>query len=68
MKKQQMILSVAVASMLLATSALPSIADDLEDELTDIQGQIDESRATQASWQEVIEQVAVKLKAIQAEL
>ena len=68
MKKQQMILSVAVASMLLASSALPSIADDLEDELTDIQGQIDESRATQASWQEVIEQVAVKLKAIQAEL
>ncbi len=68
MKKQQMILSVAVVSMLLTSSVLPSVADDLEDELTDIQGQIDESRATQASWQEVIEQVAVKLKAIQAEL
>ena len=68
MKKNQIIFSVTVASALFAATIAPVVADDLEDELQDIQGQIDESRATQASWEEVIEQVAVKLKAIQAEL
>ena len=68
MKTHQKILSAAIASLLLAGAAVPSIADDLEDELQDIQGQIDESRSSQESWQQVIEDVAVKLKAIQADL
>lgn len=68
MKTHQKILSAAIASLLLVGAAVPSIADDLEDELQDIQGQIDESRSSQESWQQVIEDVAVKLKAIQADL
>lgn len=68
MKTHQKILSAAIASLLLAGAAVPSIADDLDDELQDIQGQIDESRSSQESWQQVIEDVAVKLKAIQADL
>ena len=68
MKTHQKILSAAIASLLLAGATVPSIADDLEDELQDIQGQIDESRSSQESWQQVIEDVAVKLKAIQADL
>lgn len=68
MKTHQKILSAAIASLLLTGAVVPSIADDLEDELQDIQGQIDESRSSQESWQQVIEDVAVKLKAIQADL
>mgnify|MGYP006960864226 CR=1 FL=1 len=64
MKTHQKILSAAIASLLLTGAVVPSIADDLEDELQDIQGQIDESRSSQESWQQVIEDVAVKLKAI----
>ena len=41
---------------------------NLVDQAKDIQGQIDESRSSQESWQQVIEDVAVKLKAIQADL
>ena len=68
MKTHQKILSAAIASLLLTGAVVPSIADDLEDELQDIQGQIDESRSSQESWQQIIEDVAVKLKAIQADL
>ena len=54
MKTHQKILSAAIASLLLTGAVVPSIADDLEDELQDIQGQIDESRSSQESWQQVI--------------
>lgn len=64
--KKAALLSASLVCML-AVSPL-TYADDLDDKLQDLQGQIDESRATQASWQEVIEQVSSKLKAIQEQL
>ena len=68
MKRNRIVLSVAITSMLLTGAMVPSIADDLDDELQDLQGQIDESRNSQSSWQEIIEDVAAKIKAIQVEL
>ena len=68
MKKNHIALSVAITSMLLAGSVFPTVADDLDDELQDLQGQIDEARNSQASWQEIIEDVAAKIKAIQVDL
>ena len=68
MKRNHIILSAAITSMLLAGAMVPSIADDLDDELQDLQGQIDESRNSQSSWQEIIEDVAAKIKTIQVEL
>ncbi|MDY6084283.1 MAG: peptidoglycan DD-metalloendopeptidase family protein [Dialister sp.] len=59
-------LSASLAFLLIAGPL--TFADDLDNQLQDLQGQIDESRATQASWQEVIEEVSSKLKAIQADL
>ena len=68
MKRNHIALSVAITSMLLAGSVFPTVADDLDDELQDLQGQIDEARNSQASWQEIIEDVAAKIKAIQVDL
>ena len=68
MKRNHIALSVAIASMLLTGAVFPTVADDLDDELQDLQGQIDEARNSQASWQEIIEDVAAKIKAIQVDL
>lgn len=43
-------------------------ADDLDDQVQDLQGQIDSSRLEQENWQQVIEDVSAKLKQIQADL
>lgn len=68
MNKRQFLCAGIISSLLFMHPFAPILADDLEDQLQDIQGQIDESRNEQASWQEVIEEVSVKLKAIQADL
>lgn len=47
---------------------VPSYADDLDDQVQDLQGQIDSSRLEQENWQQVIEDVSAKLKQIQADL
>ena len=47
---------------------VPSYADDLDDQMQDLQGQIDSSRLEQENWQQVIEDVSAKLKQIQADL
>ncbi len=68
MNKKKLLYSLLATSILLTSSPFYSIADDLDDQLQDIQGQISESRNAQASWQEIIEQVSIKLRAIQADL
>lgn len=68
MNKRQFLCAGIISSLLFIHPFAPILADDLEDQLQDIQGQIDESRNEQASWQEVIEEVGTKLKAIQADL
>lgn len=68
MNKRQFLCAGIISSLLFIHPFVPILADDLEDQLQDIQGQIDESRNEQASWQEVIEEVGTKLKAIQADL
>ena len=68
MNKRQFLCAGIISSLLFMHPFAPILADDLEDQLQDIQGQIDESRNEQASWQEVIEEVSIKLKAIQADL
>lgn len=67
MKYNRYISALLAVSLLLSPTYL-STADDLDNELQDVQGQIDESRSTQASWQAIITDIAEKLKAIQAEL
>lgn len=47
---------------------MPAYADDLDDQVQDLQGQIDSSRLEQENWQQVIEDVSAKLKQIQADL
>lgn len=70
MKRKQYILLTLGICLALGNSAfyIPAHADDLEDQLSDIQGQIDSSRIEQENWQQVIETVSIKLKSIQAEL
>lgn len=60
--------AVLVSFFLSGTPYYPSMADDLEDQLQEIQGQIDSSRNEQSSWQQVIDDVTAKLKSIQADL
>ena len=67
MKYNRYVSALLAVSVLLSPTYL-STADDLDNELQDVQGQIDESRSTQASWQAIITDIAEKLKAIQAEL
>lgn len=67
MKYNRYVSALLAVSLLLSPTYL-STADDLDNELQDVQGQIDESRSTQASWQAIITDVTEKLKAIQAEL
>ena len=47
---------------------MPAYADDLDDQVQDLQGQIDSSRLEQENWQQVIEDISAKLKQIQADL
>ena len=67
MKYNRYVSALLAVSLLLSPTYL-STSDDLDNELQDVQGQIDESRSTQASWQAIITDIAEKLKAIQAEL
>jgi peptidoglycan hydrolase CwlO-like protein len=67
-RKNQFALSIIIACTLAASSYQGTFADDLDDQLQDIQGQIDESHNSQANWQEIIDQVNVKLRAIQVDL
>lgn len=62
--------SLLALSILLGGQAMhvPSYADDLDDQVQDLQGQIDSSRLEQENWQQVIEDVSAKLKQIQADL
>lgn len=70
MKKSTYMASFLALSILLGGQAIhmPAYADDLDDQVQDLQGQIDSSRLEQESWQQVIEDVSAKLKQIQADL
>ncbi len=68
MEKQRK-LSAALVCALLATCAFaPSLADDLEDRLSEIRSQISSAQAEQASAMEIINRVKTLLVGIQAEL
>lgn len=70
MKKSTYMASFLALSILLGGQAIhmPAYADDLDDQVQDLQGQIDSSRLEQENWQQVIEDVSTKLKQIQADL
>lgn len=70
MKKSTYMASFLTLSILLGGQAIhmPAYADDLDDQVQDLQGQIDSSRLEQENWQQVIEDVSAKLKQIQADL
>lgn len=70
MKRSTYAASILAVGILLGGQALsmPSYADDLDDQVQDLQGQIDSSRIEQENWQQVIEDVSAKLKQIQADL
>lgn len=70
MKRSTYMASLLTISLLLGGQALsmPSYADDLDNQVQDLQGQIDSSRLEQENWQQVIEDVSAKLKQIQADL
>ena len=70
MKKSTYMASFLALSILLGGQAInmTAYADDLDDQVQDLQGQIDSSRLEQENWQQVIEDVSAKLKQIQADL
>lgn len=70
MKKSTYMASFLALSILLGGQVIhmPAYADDLDDQVQDLQGQIDSSRLEQENWQQVIEDVSAKLKQIQADL
>lgn len=68
MNKYGKITSALFLTVLIAGTAVPSMADDLEDQLADIQSQISSAREEQANAQEIINAVVGRLEAIQAEL
>ena len=70
MKKSTYMASFLALSILLGGQAIHmhAYADDLDDQVQDLQGQIDSSRLEQENWQQVIEDVSAKLKQIQADL
>ena len=70
MKKSNYMALFLDLSIVLGGQAMhvPSYADDLDDQVQDLQGQIDSSRLEQENWQQVIEDVSAKLKQIQADL
>ncbi|MBF1132477.1 MAG: peptidase M23, partial [Dialister invisus] len=57
-------MSAALISAILFGAVTPVAADELNDKLQNLQDQIDESRAKQQSWQEVINEIAGKLRTI----
>lgn len=57
-----------LAAALVLGTAVPSVADDLEDQLADIQSQISSAQEEQANAQAIINAVMDRLNAIQAEL
>lgn len=68
MSRYSRITAAVLAAALIAGSAMPSVADDLEDQLADIQSQISSAQEEQANALEVIKAVMGRLDAIQAEL
>lgn len=68
MSRYSRITAAVLAAALIAGSAVPSVADDLEDQLADIQSQISSAQEEQANALEVIKAVMGRLDAIQAEL
>lgn len=68
MSRYSRITAAVLAAALIAGSAMPSVADDLEDQLADIQSKISSAQEEQANALEVIKAVMGRLDAIQAEL
>lgn len=60
--------AAVLASALILGSAMPSVADDLEDQLADIQSQISSAQEEQENAKAIITAVTERLDAIQAEL
>lgn len=57
-----------LAAAILGSAVFPVIADDLDDQLSDIQGQISSAQESAANAEEIIKAVSAKLAAIKAEL
>ncbi len=57
-----------IAAALLTSAVFPSVADDLDDQLADVQGQISSAQESAANAQAIIEEVSAKLNQIKAEL
>lgn len=68
MKRYHTWTAALLAAVIVTGAAVPSVADDLEDQLADIQSQISAAQADQANAKEVIQAVMDRLDAIQAEL
>lgn len=66
--KKKWTAALLAASLLMGGAACPTLADDLEDELADIQSQISSAREDAANAEEVIKAVSAKLHVIQQEL
>lgn len=60
--------ALLVASVLLTGAVFPSVADDLDDQLADVQGQISSAQESAANAQAVINEVSAKLAQIKREL
>ena len=68
MKRNRYTLSLLLSSALLAGGLSAVWADDLNDQLQDIQGQINASQGQQQQAESVIQDVTAQLKQIQSEL
>lgn len=68
MSRQSQWAAAFLAAALVLGTAVPSVADDLEDQLADIQSQISSAQEEQANAQAIINAVMDRLNAIQAEL
>lgn len=60
--------AAVLAAALLGSAVFPVVADDLDDQLSDIQGQISSAQESAANAEEVIKAVSAKLAAIKADL
>jgi murein DD-endopeptidase MepM/ murein hydrolase activator NlpD len=69
MRRSKRYVSALLAASLLVTGvAGTAVADDLDDQLSQIESQMSEYQASEASWGQVIEEVMTKLRAIKADL
>lgn len=68
MKRYHTWTAALLAAVIVTGAAVPSVADDLEDQLADIQSQISAAQADQVNAKEVIQAVMDRLDAIQTEL